>query len=220
MENLLKTDFLNVVNSVRRGDAPEWTADVSLRVEDISVHLFDVDDPKDNSGTVFRAVGKGTASYVNGKTDAPYKLRFICYDEYMHQFVFDDGKGHADKSMLKNHTRMADFVVYDTSESHVWIVINELSNGVEDNKRGKGRAQLSNTIDLLCRSVSIKAFVETFTNKWCVLSASDKRVLTYNGWAEGFMEAYSILPEPLKFQFGAMKRLGFMGYETSKVVLF
>lgn len=219
MENLLKTDFLSVINSVRRGDAPEWTAKVSLRVEDIAMHLFDVDDPKDNAATVLRAVGEGTASYVNGRPDAPYKLRFICYDEYLHQFVFDDGQGHADKSMLKNHTRMADFLVYDTSENHVWFVVNELSKGAEDNKRGKGRVQLANTIDLLCRSAAIKAFVEPFANKWCVLSACDKRVMTHNGWGEGFMEVYSILPEPLKFQFGAMKRLDFTGYETSKVVL-
>lgn len=219
MEELLKKDFLNVINSVRRGDAPEWTAEATVRVEDISDHLFDVDDPKDDAATVKRAVGEGAASYVNGRPDAPYNLRFICYDEYMHQFVFDDGDGHTDKSMLKSHTRMADFVVYDTSASHVWIVVNELSKGAEGNKRGKGRVQLANTIDLLCRSAAIKEFVEPFANKWCVLSASDQRVMTHNGWADGFMGAYTILPEPLKFQFGAMKRLGFTGYETSKVVL-
>ena len=219
MEELLKKDFLNVINSVRRGDAPEWNGEPMVRMEDISDHLFDVDDPKDNVATVKRAVGEGTASYMNGRPDAPYCLRFICYDEYMHQFVFDDGEGHTDKSILKSHTRMADFVVYDTSENHVWIVVNEMSKGAEDNKRGKGRVQLANTIDLLCRSSAIKAFVEPFVNKWCVLSANDKRVMTHNGWADGFMGAYTILPKPLKFQFGAMKRLGFTGFETSKVVL-
>ena len=82
---MLKKDFLNVINSVRRGDAPEWTGEPTVRVEDISDHLFDVDDPKDNAATVKRAVGEGTASYVNGRPDVPYCLRFICYDEYMHQ---------------------------------------------------------------------------------------------------------------------------------------
>ena len=210
---------MKVVNSVRRGDAPEWNGEPIVRVEDISDHLFDVVDPKDDATTVKRAMGGGTVSYVNGVPAAPYCLRFICYDEYMHQFVFDDGKGHTDKSMLKNHTRMADFVMYDTSANHVWIVVNELSEGAEENKRGRGRVQLANTIDLLCRSAAIKAFVEPFSNKWCVLSASDQRVMTHNGWADGFMSAYTILPEPLNFQFGAMKRLGFMGFETSKVVL-
>lgn len=220
VEDLLKTDFLEVVNAVRRGDAPEWTATPEVRTEDIADYTFDVDDPKEDENTVKRALGNGTASYVNGTPNSPYKLRFVCYDEYLHQFVFDDGQGHKDKSIFRQHTRMADFIVYDTSESHVWIVIHELSKGDVNNKRGRGRVQLSTTVDMLCRSKSIKEFFDSFSNKWCVLSASDERVLnTPNGIADSFMNAYSIMPEPTKFQFGAMKRLGFLGYETSKVIL-
>lgn len=219
MENLLKTDFLKVINTVRRGDAPKWIAEPTVRLEDIADHLFDVDDPKSNEQTIKRAIGQGTATFLNGTQETPYKLRFVCYDEYLHQFVFDDGQGHTDKSMLKRHTRMADFIVYDSSDSRVWLVINELSKGDEDNKRGKGRVQLANTIDLLCRSTAIKAFVDSFAHKWCVLSAHDERVYTPNGCADGFMDAYAIIPEPQKFQFGAMKRLGFTGYITSKVKL-
>lgn len=40
MEELLKKDFLNVINSVRRGDAPEWTAEATVRVENISDHFL------------------------------------------------------------------------------------------------------------------------------------------------------------------------------------
>ena len=219
LENLLKTDFVKVVNSVKRGDAPDWTSIPLVRVEDISDHIFDVDDPKDNTVTIKRPVGQGTASYVNGTPGNTYSLRFVCYDEYLHQFVFDDGNGHADKSMFKQHSRMADFIVYDASERHVWVVINELSAGDVGNKRGKGRIQLSYTVELLCRSKAIKAFLDTFAHKWCVLSAKDDRVVTPSGMADAFMNAYTILPEPLEFRFGAMKRLGFTGYETSKVVL-
>lgn len=115
---------------------------------------------------------------------------------------------------------MADFIIYDTSENYVWIVIQELSKGSVNNKRGRGRVQLSTTVDMLCRSKSIKEFVDGFANKWCVLSANDERNLTTpNGMADSFMSVYSILPEPTKFQFGAMRRFGFWGYETSKVIL-
>lgn len=88
------------------------------------------------------------------------------------------------------------------------------------NKRGTAKLQLSYTIDLLCRSERIKNFIKDIPNKWCILSARDERVLqTPSGMADAFMNAYEIIPKPLKFQFGPMKRLGFIGYETSKVIL-
>ena len=220
MIELLKHDFLEVINSMHRGDAPKWMKAPHLRVEDISDFTFDVDDPKENAQTIKCSFGDGTGSYVNGRPANTYRLRFVCYDEYLHQFVFDDGAGHTDKSIFKQHTRMADFIVYDTSDNHIWIVIHELSKGDVNNKRGRGRVQLATTIDILCRSESIKKFVDTFANKWCILSARDERILqTPSGMADAFLNAYTILPEPTKFQFGAMKRLGFCGYETSKVVL-
>ena len=220
VEELLKTDFIEVINAVRRGDIPQWTDTPQVRTEDIADYTFDVDDPKENLITIKRALGQGTASYVNGMSGIPYRLRFVCYDEYLHQFVFDDGQGHLDKSMFKQHMRMADFIVYDTSENHVWILIHELSKGKVNNKRGRGRVQLSSTVDMLCRSKRIKAFIDGFANKWCVLSAYDERVLTTpKGMADAFMNAYNILPEPTKFQFGAIKRLGFCGFETSKIIL-
>ena len=93
LEQLLKSEFLAIVNSYRRNGAPEWTAEPAVRGETIAEHTFDVDDPKENCQTIIRPFGKGTASYKNGTTESPYQLRFICYDEYLHQFVFDDGKG-------------------------------------------------------------------------------------------------------------------------------
>ena len=110
--------------------------------------------------------------------------------------------------------------MYDTSEEHVWIIIHELSTGDVNKKRGIAKLQLAYTIELLCRSEKIKNFIKDIPNKWCVLSARDERVLqTPDGMADAFMNAYEIVPEPTKFQFGPMKRLGFIGYETSKVIL-
>lgn len=214
----LKNDFLQVINDARRGDAPEWLATPLIRFEDIADHTFDVDDSKNNPETIKRPFGEGVASFLNGRTHKTYNLRFICYDEYLHQFVFVDREGHTNKSMLNK--RMADFIIYDTSDNHVWFLIQELSTSNLNKKRNTGRIQLSTTIDLLCRSERIKKFVTPFKNKWCVLSARDERVLqTPNGMADAFMNSYTILPEQLQFQYGAIRRLGFIGYETSKIIL-
>ena len=46
---------------------------------------------------------------------------------------------------------MADFIVYDTSERHEWVVVNELSTGDVNKKRGKGlrhRPHLRETFDI------------------------------------------------------------------------
>ena len=221
MEELLKGDFLSVINSVRRFNAPEWNAEPQVRVEDIDDHQFDVDDPKDDAQTVKRAFGEGTASYVNGSAEQPFALRVVCYDEYLHQFVFDDGQGHPEMSLLKDNTKMADLIVYDREESRVWIVIQELSKGAVQNKRNRARLQLSATLNMLCKSEKVKAFIGKFSNKWCITSAKDDRKLTTtpNGMADAFMEAYSVQPEPLEFNYGVINRFGFRAFETSKVIL-
>ena len=53
---------------------------------------------------------------------------------------------------------MADFIVYDASDKKEWLVIHELSQGALDNKRSKGRIQLSATLDMLCKSKAVKTF--------------------------------------------------------------
>lgn len=221
MEELLKGDFLSVINSVRRFNAPEWNEAPQVRVEDIGDNQFDVDDPKSDTHTIKRAFGEGTASYVNGSAEQPFALRVVCYDEYLHQFVFDDGQGHPEMSLLKDNTKMADLIVYDKEESRVWIVVQELSKGAVQNKRNRARLQLSATLNMLCKSEKVKAFIGKFSNKWCITSAKDERKLTTtpNGMADAFMEVYSVQPEPLEFNYGVINRFGFRAFETSKVIL-
>ena len=221
MEELLKGDFLSVINSARRFNAPEWKVEPQVRMEDIDDHQFDVDDPKDDTQTIKRAFGEGTASYVNGSAEQPFALRVGCYDDYLHQFVFDDGQGHPEMSLLKDNTKMADLIVYDREESRVWIVIQELSKGTVQNKRNRARLQLSATLNMLCKSEKVKAFIGKFSNKWCITSAKDDRKLTTtpNGMADAFMEVYSVQPEPLEFNYGVINRFGFKAFETSKVIL-
>lgn len=219
LEDLLKTKFLAVINDMRRSTAPKWTSEPQVRVEDVANHTFDVVDPKDDAQTLVRPLGGGTTSYVNGTPESPYRLRFVCYDEYLHQFVFDDGQGHPETSMLKDHTKMADFIVYDTSEDHVWLVIHELSTGLIKNKRNVARLQLSSTVNMLCKSPEVKAFIDGFSHKSCIVSANDERVLTPNGMADAFMEAYTVQPDPIEFNYGVINRFGFRAFETSKIVL-
>ena len=160
------------LSSMRRFNAPEWNTEPQIRWEDIDDHMFDVDDPKDNSQTVKRAFESGTASYVNGSAEQSFALRVICYDEYLHQFVFDDGQGHTDTSLLKDNTKMADLIVYDRDESRVWIVIHELSKGSVQNKRNRARLQLSATLNMLCKSEKVKAFIGKFSNNGTVGTSS------------------------------------------------
>ena len=219
IEALLKSDFLAVLNAERRSGAPLWTTEPDVRVEDILDYTFDVDDPKEDPETIKRPFGKGTASYVNGQIGNPYPLRFVCYDEYLHQFVFDDGQGHTSVNMLKSNTKMADFIVYDTQESRMWLVIQELSRAGVKNKRSVARLQLSATVNLLCKSAGLKSFLDSFSHKVCITSAHDERVLTPNGVADAFLETYTIHPDPIEFNYGVINRFGFRAFETSKVIL-
>lgn len=219
LEDLLKTEFIAVVNDMRRANAPVWTAEPCVRVEDVAQHTFDVEDSGADSQTIVRPFKKGTASYVNGTSENPYQLRFVCFDEYLHQFVFDDGRGHPEVSLLRDHTRMADFIVFDVSNNKVWLVIHELSMADIKKKRNVARVQLSSTVNMLFKSDDVKSFVNGFSKKVCVVSAKDERVLTPNGMADSFMEPYSVHPDPLEFNFGVIKRFGFRAFETSKVIL-
>ena len=219
IERILKTDFLNVVNESCRHDAPPWGVEPFVRTEAVKQHAFDVDDSSGDAQTIVRPFENGTASYINGKPNKPYSLRFVCYDDYMHQFVFDDGKGHAHVSLFIDGVRMADFLVYDESDGRKWFVVHELSKGELKNKRSRGRIQLSATLNMLCKCPAMKEFIDGFRNKRCILSAHDERVLTPKGMADAFMEAYTILPEPIEFNYGVINRFGFKAFETSKVIL-
>ncbi|MBO4806785.1 MAG: hypothetical protein J5554_12175 [Paludibacteraceae bacterium] len=215
MENLLKTEFVSVINKIRVGTAPQWNKSPEVRHEDISDGQFDVVDSKEDSTTIRRPFQEGTASYINPK---PYDLRFIAFDDYLHQFTYDDGKGNTHKSMLPPHTKMADLLVYSLVDKDYFLV-QELCVGSVANKRAIAKIQLSNTLNLLYQSPDAKEFIDSFKNKICYLSANDGRVATPNQVAEGFMNSYNIIPDPAPFTFGKIKTCGFSAYETSIVKL-
>ena len=216
MEDLLRNQFVSVINAERIGTAPPWTAEPDVRYEDISDRQFDVVDSKDDPTTIKREFGQGTASYINGNG---YTLRFISFDDYLHQFVYDDGKGNTQKSMFKQHTKMADLLVYDKTGDSVYFLVHELCVGSIANKRAKAKIQLSSTLNILYKSDEIKDFINSFANKICYLSANDGRTATPNQVADGFMNSYDIIPNPSPFTFGKIKTCGFTAYETSIIDL-
>lgn len=115
LEDYLRSDVLEVINKKRIRQAPEWKSVPEVRIEDISEYLFDVQDPKNSSLSIKKAYGSGAASYINGTPDNTYPLRFVCFEEYMNQFVFNDGQGNAKVAMLKEEPR-PDLIVYNTDE--------------------------------------------------------------------------------------------------------
>ena len=216
MEDLLRNQFVSVINAERIGTAPPWTAEPIVRYEDISDCQFDVVDSKDDPTTIKREFRQGTASYINGKG---YTLRFVSFDDYLHQFVYDDGQGNTQKSMFKQHKKMADLLVCDKTGDSVYFLVHELCVGSIANKRAKAKIQLSSTLNMLYKSNEVKDFINSFDNKICYLSANDGRIATPKQVAEGFMNSYDIIPDPSPFTFGKIKTYGFTAYETSIIDL-
>ena len=219
MDSLIKQEIAGIINKIQRGDAPLYSGDEGDMLTHVtSLHVFAVIDSKD-SPQIITDYGNGTANYINGEENSPYTLKFISYDDYLHRFVYDDGQGNHQKSRLKKGVKVADYIVYDTSDDKDYIIIHELSSEATAYKLREGRQQLSATLNLLYKSEAIGNFLNSFKYKLCYLSAKDGRDVQTNGLADGFMNAYSILPEPLKFNFGQIRRFGFDAYESSIVIL-
>lgn len=220
MNNLLKHQFIDVVNEMRIGTAPEWHSEPNVRYEDINDCLFDVVDSRQEPDSIKKIYNQGTASYINGANGNTYNLRFISFDDFLHQFVYDDGMGNTRKSMFKQHKKMADLLVYNTEDDKKYFIVQELCQGNASNKRSKAKIQLSSTVNILCsRSREISHYITSFPNKICYLSIKEEQVPTPNNIADGFMEAYNVIPEKIPFKYGQIGTYGFTAYETRIVKL-
>lgn len=218
MEQILKDEIVGILNEIQRSAAPQIIENelvpVSVKTSD---HKFDLVDSKD--GFPLRDFETGTAHYVNGKENETYNLKIICYDDYLHQFTYDDGNGHTHVNRLKDGVKVSDFLIYDESDSKYFIV-HELSDENSTKKIRVARKQLSDTLNQLYKSNVISKFIDEFTNKICFLSAKDSRkIIPTEDMAEGFNEIYRILPEPIPFNFGQIGTHGFDAFETSFVQL-
>lgn len=126
MEQILKTEIVGILNSIQRGNAPVLAEnEIIPKYVETSVHMFDLVDARDSRP--IREFETGTAHYINGKENDTYNLKIICYDDFIHQFTFDDGKGHTHVSRLKDAVRMADFLVYEQSNLNQRLFLSFMS---------------------------------------------------------------------------------------------
>lgn len=219
MELILKDEIVDILNDIQRGTAPRLTVNeiVPKHIE-ISEHKFDLIDSKD--GSPIRDFKTGTAHYINGKENDTYNLKIICYDDFLHQFTYDDGNGHTHVNRLKDGVKVSDFLIYDESESKSLFIVHELSNEISYKKIRVAKEQLSSTLNQLYKSDKIGRFIDGFKNKLCFLSAKDfRKIVASEGMADGFNEIYKVLPEPTQFNWGQIGTHKFSAFETSFVQL-
>lgn len=219
MEQLLKIEIIGILNDIQRGNAPVLTENETIpKYVETSEHKFDMVDSED--GLPIREFETGTAHYINGNKDDTYNLKIICYDDFIHQFTFDDGKGHTHVNRLKEGVRVADFLIYEQSESKAIFIVHELSNEASNKKIKVAKKQLSDTLNQLYKSEEIGKYIDSFKQKLCYLSAKDNRkVVESEGMADGFNEIYKVLPEPIQFNWGQIGTHKFSAFETSFVQL-
>lgn len=219
LENLLLQDLLDYINANRAGNLPEWSAPVRVQTEDIADKVFGIRDVKDTTNTIVCTPEKGEAKYFNGDDQHQYVLRFIKYEEFIDQFRTYKTDHSIDKDWTKKWSR-PDYMAYDTTEEKRCVIIHELSIGNIRNKRKDGQIQLLNTVLTLCKVPAIKSFFEQFEGRcYCFLSARGCVDETPDGMANGFMEIYQNLPEPLPINNSAISRRGFQAFETRVVKL-
>lgn len=219
MEKLLKTEIVNILNQIQRKNAPVLVDNQIIPTyEETSEHRFDLVDAK--QGTIIRDFDTGTAHYINGNQDDTYPLKIICYDDFIHQFTFEDKNGHSRVSRLKDGVKVADFLIYEKSESKVVFIVHEVSKENPSTKIRTAKKQLSDTLNQLYKSEVIGDFIDSFREKICYLSAmDDRKIVPSEGMADGFAQIYEVLPEPSSFTYGQIGTHGFSAFETSYVSL-
>lgn len=219
MDNLLKSEIIGMLNAIQRGEAPKLESNELVPSStETSAYMFDLVDSKD--GNPIRPFESGTAHYINGNENDTYQLKIICYDDFLHKFTFDDGRGHAVVNRLKDGVRMADFLVYDKSKDKIYFIVHELSDEKNSKKIKTARKQLSDTLNQLYKSATIAGFIDGFDKKLCFLSAQDNRhIVQTDGMADGFTQIYQVLPDPLQFNWGQIGTHKFLAFETSFIEL-
>lgn len=219
MEQILKTEIVAILNKIQRGSAPPLTDNETVpKCVTVSEHKFDLVDSKD--GSPIRDFETGTAHYINGNESDTYNLKIICYDDFLHQFTYDDGNGHTHVNRLKDGVRVSDFLVYEETASKALFIVHELSDENSDKKIKIAKKQLSDTLNQLYQSEEIGKFIDGFKDKFCFLSAKDDReIVASEGMADGFNEIYKVLPDPIKFNWGQIGTHKFSAFETSYVKL-
>lgn len=218
MEDLMRTEWLAIINGKKNGTYPNWTKTPVVLTEDTIEKVFDIVDTKDSGDPIVRPENTGTATYYNGDDDHSYELRFIKVEEFMDQFREYDGNGKIVRDWTKNMSR-PDYIVYDTSEQKTYFIIHELSEGNIQNKRSKAMNQLMNMVKMLYESDLCRNYCSDFQKCLCYVSANGCVTETPFDVAKGFMEAYKYLPDPLPLNNESIKKGGFIAFQSNVVKL-
>ena len=213
MEELMKTEWLAIINSKRNSTYPEWNTTPIVMTEDTHEKIFDVVDTKDLGDPIVRQVNTGTATYYNGEDCNQYNLRFIKNEEFFNQFRVKDENGKI-KDWAKEISR-PDYIVYDISDDKVYFIIHELSVGSIQSKKSKAMKQLLNMVRMLHEAPRSRLYCESFQNRLCYVSASGCITGTPFNMADGFMEAYKNLPDPLPLDNKSIENRGFKAYQSN-----
>lgn len=216
MEELMKTEWLAIINSKRNGTYPEWIDEPVVLTEDTCEKIFDIVDTKDVGDPIVRPESEGVSTYYNGGESNQYRLRFIKNEDFFNQFkVEENGKI---KDWAQGMSR-PDYIVYDTSEEKAYFIIHELSEGSIQNKRSKAMKQLLNMVKMLHDAIGSRKYCESFQNRLCYVSASGCVTETPFNMAAGFMEAYKNLPDPQPLNNKSIENRGFKAYQSNVVKL-
>lgn len=211
MENLLQSaDFLAIVNQHRRDKqrTPLLNALPTVYIEDCLDSAFDIVDNK-QGGTIIRQQGTGTAHYFNRPQEPIRNMRFIAFENFINS-LYDD---------YNNGWSRADYLAYDTSDCKSYFIIHELSEGKLNNKKSKAQNQLQNTLMRLRECDSIKNFMDSFQNRWCILSATEGVQQAPLDMTAGFNNIYSQIPDPQPLQAAIITNRGFKAWKTVNVKL-
>lgn len=79
--------------------------------------------------------------------------------------------------------------------------------------------QLLNMVRMLHEAPQSRQYCESFQKRLCYVSASGCVTATPFKMADGFMEAYKNLPEPLPLNNKAIENRGFKAYQSNVVKL-
>jgi hypothetical protein len=175
---------------------------LNIRVERITDSQFDI---KDKKTTIKQPVGTGDVTYSNSNNKT---IAVIDYENFL------DFQPCA--VIKKLGLCKPDFIVYDMcSKSH--FIVNELSQGNPNNKRTRAFQQMHSAIFHFDKIPSIKSFVNQFMEKWCVFSNRETPIKTPDGIADAFTNINKYLPEPIKYSYQPIAKLGYTLIETAKV---
>lgn len=218
MEELMKTEWLDIINAKRNATYPEWTTTPVVETEDTTCKVFDIVDTKDMGNPIVRPQNKGQATYFNGDDNHTYTLRFIKSEEYINQFRILNPATGGWMDWARNMSR-PDYIVYDLDNSRAYFIIHELSVGSIQNKKAVAMRQLMNMVKMLYSAPKSKEFCQGFTNRLCYVSATGCVTASPCDVANGFMEAYNNLPDPLPLSNKSIENRGFIAFQSNVVKL-